>query len=63
MPDTDTEPDPNAPRKMTVDDQTVEAHSLREQLDAADRKAANNVTASRRRVGIRMHRMNPGDAV
>lgn len=47
---------------MTADDQSVEAHSLREQLDAADRRDANAV-AAKRRLGIRMSRFRPGDAV
>jgi len=55
-------PDPTAPRKMTADDQSVEAHSLRDQLDAADRRDANAV-AAKRRLGIRFSRIRPGDAV
>ncbi len=57
-----SEPDPSTPRKMSVDDQTVETHSLREQLDAADRRDANAI-AKKRGIGIRMNRMRPGDAV
>ncbi len=56
------QPDPTAPKKMTVDDQSVEAHSLREQLDAADRRDANAV-AAKRRLGVRFSRIRPGDAV
>jgi hypothetical protein len=59
---TNTEPDGTAPKKVTIDDQTVEAHTLREQLDAADRKDANAVTA-KRRLGIRFSRITPGDAL
>ncbi len=59
---TNCEPDPTAPRKVTIDDQTVEAHSLRDQLDAADRRDANAV-AKKRRLGIRFSRILPGDAV
>ncbi len=57
-----TEPDPNTPRKMVVDDQTVETHTLREQLDAADRRDANAV-AKKRGIGIRFNRIRPGDAL
>jgi len=57
-----SQPNPDAPRKVTIDDQTVEAHSLKEQLDAADRRDANAV-AARRRLGVRFSRINPGDAV
>ena len=56
------DPDPDKPRKVTIDDQTVEGHSLKEQLDAADRRDANAV-AAKRRLGVRFSRIRPGDAV
>lgn len=47
---------------MTADDQTVEAHSLRDQLDAADRRDATCHARRRRGVGLRFSRIIPGDA-
>lgn len=59
---TTNEIDPTSPRSVTFDGQTVWAHSLEEQMEAADRAEAKKVTA-KRRLGIRFSRMRPGDAV
>jgi len=58
----DLSPDPNAPRSVNVDGQTVEGHDLRSQLDAADRRDASKAMR-RKGFGIARVRMTPGDAV
>lgn len=59
---TETSPDPNAPRSVTVDGQTVWGHDLKSQLDAADRVDAKRAM-KRKGFGIARVRMTPGDAV
>lgn len=55
-------PDPAEPARVTVDDQTVQSHGLRDQLDAADRRDATDVTR-KRRTGVRFQRILPGGTV
>ena len=54
--------DHTAPRRVSIDNQSVEANPLKDQMDAADRTVANTV-AAKRRLGIRFSRIRPGDAV
>jgi hypothetical protein len=49
----------DAPKRVTVDNRTVEQHSLADQLDAADRADATAVARSRR-IGVRFSRIYPG---
>ncbi|MEL6895238.1 MAG: hypothetical protein AAFP90_03970 [Planctomycetota bacterium] len=54
--------DPKSIKRVSVDGQTVETHSLKDQQDAEDRAAAKR-QAKRGVFGMRRARLRPGDAV
>lgn len=56
------QPDASEPRKVTVDNQTVEKHALKDQLDAADRTAAKQAVTRPNR-GLLYSKFRPGGAV
>lgn len=56
------QPDPKKPKSVSVDNQTVTQHGLRDQMDAQDRRDAKT-SVKRKGLGLRRARMHPGDAV
>lgn len=51
-----------SPRRVTVDGNTAESHPLKDQLDVADRVAANQFAKKPRR-GLAFAKIKPGGTV